>query len=250
MNRTKFAAAALSAAILAAPAGAQEKKHWRDYDWGKRTPTAAEAWLWLEAKAAGARGNPWGLPLEDRPGAYGSREDRAALAGALAELVVVHAARGESAAVVLSAVRELYAAGTGRGKYMESLRRPEAMRPPHRPSLDALRRIYFALEPFPLCEYDAYDRWVPAVRTADGEIVPLPDVSPSGLPWCDVPPWESPWCLAGDALHGDEVPRAPRNVVFEPLSRPPTPPDVAGLSPGAAEWWGRCWDDRTIDYDG
>ena len=105
----------------------------------------------------------------------------------------------------------------------------------HRGSLEALRRIFEALEPFPLCYQpkgmESYD----------------PDAQP---PFCEVSPPDSPWCVAGRALYSAEVDRGIGHTrrsdwVLMSLSwRSETPPEVGGLSEGAAMWWGRCWDGR------
>ena len=235
----KFAAAAVAAAILAAPAGAQEEHDWREYDWGSGVPTAAEAWRWLEADAAGklrgsrragrSRISSWLYGFGD--GSF--REERDALSEGLAGLVVGHAGTDGSAAVVRMATKELYYAAV-------TLDDGDGFDFPngevgHRGSLEALRRIFEALEPFPLCYQPI------------GMEFHDPDAQP---PFCEVSPPDSPWCVAGRALYSAEVDRGIGHTrrsdwtLMSPFVRPETPPEVRRLSEGAAMWWGRCWDGR------
>ena len=114
---------------------------------------------------------------------------------------------------------------------------------------DAIRTVFEKGEPTALC-------W----RQPElGGTVP-----PDDLPHCnrDVrDPHQTPWCVAGKVLHTDEVNRAMgvKQVVLQdgrshyvfgidqgPIGGTPSePPEVKGLSDGAALWWSRCWDSRS-----
>lgn len=230
MNRT-FAAAAVGAAIIAAPAGAQEKHDWVN----RRVPTAAEAWRWLEDGPGGARERS-----SDVSGALGfpphPEEERDALAEGLAELVVRHAGREGSDTVVWQATRALYWAAVLHDAISLGATDFPNGEVDHRASFEALRRIFEVLEPFPLC------------YVSIGLEVRDPDHQP---PWCEVSPPDSPWCMAGRALYSAEVDRAIGQLRRDagagpPFARPNMPPEVRGLSEEAAKWWSRCWDGRIM----
>ena len=230
MNRM-FAAAAVAAPIIAAPAGAQEK-----YDWAYRlsVPTAAEAWRWLEDGDDGSVRRSFQvasiLRFDPQP-----EEERNALAEGLVELVIRHAGREGSDTVVRLATRALYEAAVRYDAlYFAPVGFPNG-EVGHRASLEALQRIFETLEPFPLCY-----------------IEPEGVMPPDGMPWCEVRPPDSPWCMAGRALYSAEVDRAighkQRSSMARDLwfRRSEKPPEVHGLSEGAARWWSRCWDGRIM----
>ncbi len=234
MRNTPFRAAAVAvavAALLAGPAGAQErpKPHYAFND----GYTFEKAMRTLEDAAANASNRL--IKLGDGLGFRRTDAERDDLARWLADMIVRDATR--SADVKLLAadwLARIWVHGwtvTGGVAYFESFR-------------DALRMVFEEGEPTAACIRDTEAMFTVRDR--------LPVTDPRYRPRCARNPHKTAWCVAGWALHSPEVDRA--------MGRKPElksdhlrgsftaaaeeAPEVPGLSDGAARWWEACWDDR------
>ena len=237
-GKLTLAAAAL-AALAAGPAAAQEREAFAD---GYRF---ADVLQYLEDVAS--------MPLHERPASLDLERRRErnvydmtadeinGFARWLGNTIVSDASLSDEARYL--AARWL-ARGVVHGEWNGTTR---VFFPGHR---DALRTVFEKGEPTALC-----------FRTPDLYGGRAPDLPHCGM-WSreDVrDPLETAWCVAGKVLHVDEVNRAMgvkqavyrdgraryRFGVTSDQMSPSSPPEVKGLSDGAALWWSRCWDGRS-----